>query len=77
MPWIDILSVFMTPWAQPTACHCAISCGALDDLGEESCVLILAIHQMGKVVRNDIVGEDLELLVLFTVIEDLEGAERT
>src|SRR5207247_9061222 len=50
-------------------------CGARDNLGEESRVLVRAIHQVGKVVRDDIVGEDFELLMLFTVIEDLKGAE--
>ena len=49
--------------------------GALDDLGEESHVLVRTIHKVGKVVRDDIVGEDFELLVLFTVIKDLKGAK--
>src|ERR1043165_1526421 len=38
-------------------------------------ILIRAISQMRKMIRDDIVGEDFELVMLFPVIEDLKGAE--
>ncbi len=50
-------------------------CRAFDDLGEESRVLICAFHKMGKVGRDDIVGQHFELFVLLPIVEDLERAE--
>src|ERR1041385_2908608 len=38
-------------------------------------IFIRAISQMRKMIRDDILGEDFELVMLFPVIEDLKGAE--
>src|SRR5262245_55551484 len=43
-------------------------CGTLDHFGKESHVPVRAIDQVGKMVRDDIVGESFEMVMLFPVI---------
>ena len=48
---------------------------AFDDLGEQSCIFVRHIDKMRVVLRDDIIGEDFELIVLLSIVEDLERTE--
>jgi hypothetical protein len=58
---MDMLSVFITPWQKPTACHCATSFACL--------------AQLRVMLVDDVIGERPDMLVLAAGREQLERAE--
>jgi hypothetical protein len=68
---MDILSVFITPWAKPTACQCAIhDGGALHHLGIEAGMI-----QAGKMFGDDVGRQRPHRLGVSGIVEMLEMPE--
>ena len=70
-----MLSVFITPCAQPTACHRAINLAVRSTTWANNAACCPGLSEVRVMMVDDVVGQDSEMFVLAPIIEDLEGAE--